>query len=151
MGRSARQLFAVKPPGPEHFAAVATRHFVHLREMTMTATAEPSPVGAHFDTYDPEPLARPTLPSAAEHYAAACGALADADSNGYNLAEAARLHKSAQLHLKAASLAMEIWPVYLDKLHAAIDAARALLESTPAAEEASAAKLAEALRQLDAA
>jgi hypothetical protein len=104
--------------------------FIRLKEMTMTATAQPSPVGAPFDTHDPDPIARPMLPGAAEHYAAACGALADADSNGYNLAEVARLHRATELHLAAGDLALRIWPARLAELQTIAAAARDLATSS---------------------
>ncbi len=102
------------------------RHYVRLKEMQMTATSEPSPIGAHFTDLDPPPahrhdaagtccdrgaaLAMQNLPSAADHYRAACHALARADSNGYDYAAASRLQESARLHVALAELATALWP-----------------------------------------
>jgi hypothetical protein len=53
--------------GPEHFADLAVRYFALLKEMTMTATAEPSPIGANLTDPDPDtdPFGVAPLPYAA--------------------------------------------------------------------------------------
>lgn len=94
----------------------------------MTATSEPSPIGAHFTELDPFPpghvvhdvsgtccdrgaaLAMQHLPSAGDHYREACNALARANSNSYDYAAASRLQESARLHVALAELATVLWP-----------------------------------------
>lgn len=152
---------------PEHFAAIVNRHFVRLKEMTMTATAEPSPTG-FFTELNPSPpghlihaaagtccdrgaaLAMHALPGAAEHYRAACHELARADASGYNLAERGAWIDSARTHLMAADMALKIWPARLTELQAVADAARDLIAAGEMATGAELEALRASLQKLDA-
>jgi hypothetical protein len=99
--------------GPEHFAAIAARHFVRLREIPMLDPT--SPIGANFndpDHDDPSarPAAAPTLPSAEDHYRDACRLLGEAHGVAYNLGERRALIDAVEQHLRAGELALRIWP-----------------------------------------
>jgi hypothetical protein len=77
----------------------------------MTATAQPSPIGANFTTLDrDDPTDRPPLPSAEDHYANACRLLGEAHGAGYNLGERRALIEAVEQHIRAGELALRIWP-----------------------------------------
>lgn len=146
-GRGAERGTTPSPSGPEHFAAVADRHFVRLREIQMrNPTPAPGEALHHHDPLPPghlihditgnccdrgAALAMETLPSAADHYRQACHELARADADRGHLPERAGWIDAARTHLIAADIALKIWPHRLVELQAVAAAARDLISSGP--------------------
>lgn len=94
--------------GPEHFAVIANRHFTYLRELTMTATAQPSPHGAPWDPALDEDDTE--LLSARDHYRAGAELLARAKADAYDMPASHRLKCLAETHGVLGLLAVAIWP-----------------------------------------
>lgn len=114
--------------GPEHFAAIADRFFVRLKEMPMFA--EPSPISTNLDVPDADTVVPPHavhdadgsccdrgaalamqhLPSADDHYRELCNLLARIAPESYNIAERRTLVEEADLRLRAAEYALRRWP-----------------------------------------
>lgn len=133
--------------GPEHFAPIALRHFIRLREIQMI---EQSPISANTrDHNEPDGM----LPSAIDHYRDACRLLAEADGTGYNLGERRARIDAVEQYVALARLALRIWPAKMTELLAVADAARRYLAADADDPEAGAQCLAlgAALSDLDAA
>lgn len=133
-------------PEPEHFAAVANRHLIRLREIPMTDHA-PHPE-AHLPTTDPaadhathDPdggccdrgaaIAMSPPPSAADHYRQACHQLARADADAGHLPERSTWIDAARTHLLAADVALKLWPHRLADLQTVAEAAQDLVAAGP--------------------
>lgn len=89
--------------GPEHFAVIANRHFVRLKEIPMLDPT--SPIGGHFTELDqPEPK------NAEAHYRLGEALLTDAKAEKVDYARSHRLAFLAQVHYTAAIADAAIWP-----------------------------------------